>query len=171
MHVPIPLTFPMHIFMPHLWIDPLVGVLWVNPRHTGPSNPPSFLGEQVSPRAKRTPKPSAKVLAASQSSELDKLGLADNTMVIFTSDNGYYLGEHKLGDKRSAYEEAMRVPMIVRFPKLAAKDKVIDTAVLNIDIAPTMLDFAGVAVPPQMQGRSWKPLLEGSVADWRRAFF
>ena len=104
--------------------------------------------------------------------ELDKLGLTDNTVVIFTSDNGYYHGEHKLGDKRSAYEESMRVPMLVRFPKLAGKGKVIDTAVLNIDIAPTMLDLAGAPVPSQMQGRSWKPLLEGNAtADWRRAFF
>jgi arylsulfatase A-like enzyme len=102
---------------------------------------------------------------------LDKLGLTDHTMVIFTSDNGYYLGEHRLGDKRSAYEESMRVPMIVRYPKLAGKGRFIETAALNIDIAPTMLDFAGVPVPEQMQGRSWRPLLEGKSDDWRRSFF
>ena len=103
--------------------------------------------------------------------ELDKLGLTDNTMVIFTSDNGYYIGEHRLGDKRSAYEESMRVPMLVRFPKLTGKGTLIDTEVLNIDIAPTMLDFAGVKIPEQIQGRSWRPLLEGTEKDWRRAFF
>jgi arylsulfatase A-like enzyme len=103
--------------------------------------------------------------------ELDKLGLADNTLVIFTSDNGYYLGEHRLGDKRSAYEESLRVPMLVRFPKLGAKGKLVDTTVLNIDIAPTILDYAGVAVPAQMQGRSWRPLLEGDGAGWRQQFF
>ncbi|HSU67018.1 MAG TPA: sulfatase-like hydrolase/transferase [Tepidisphaeraceae bacterium] len=103
---------------------------------------------------------------------LDRLGLTDNTMVIFTSDNGYYLGEHKLGDKRSAYEESMRVPMIVRYPKLAApKGTTIDTPVLNLDIAPTLVDFGGQPVPQRMQGRSWRPLLEGKESDWRRAFF
>ena len=103
--------------------------------------------------------------------ELDNLGLSSNTMVIFTSDNGYYLGEHRLGDKRSAYEESMRVPLLVRYPKLAAKGKVVDTAVLNIDVAPTLLDFAGLKVPARMQGRSWRPLLEGDGATWQRAFF
>ncbi len=103
--------------------------------------------------------------------ELDKLALADNTMVIFTSDNGYYLGEHRLGDKRSAYEESLRVPMLIRFPKLGAKGKVVDSTVLNIDIAPTILDYAGVAVPAQMQGHSWRPLLEGKGTAWRHEFF
>jgi len=103
--------------------------------------------------------------------ELDKLGLADNTFVIFTSDNGYYLGEHRLGDKRSAYEESMRVPMLVRYPKLGVKGKLVDTAAINIDIAPTIVDYAGIPVPPQIQGRSWRPLLEGNPTDWRRAFF
>jgi arylsulfatase A-like enzyme len=103
--------------------------------------------------------------------ELDHLGLTENTIVIFSSDNGYYLGEHKLGDKRSAYEESMRVPLLLRYPKLAGKGKLIDTEVLNIDLAPTLLDYAGVAIPERMQGRSWKPLIEGKEKDWRRAFF
>lgn len=103
--------------------------------------------------------------------ELDKLGLAANTMVIFTSDNGFYVGEHRLGDKRSAYEESMRVPLLVRYPKLANRGKIVDTAAINIDIAPTMLDYAGVAIPAKMQGRSWRPLLEDDGSNWRRAFF
>jgi arylsulfatase A-like enzyme len=102
---------------------------------------------------------------------LDELKLSDDTVVIFTSDNGYYLGEHGLGDKRSAYEESMRIPLIVRYPRLAKKGKTLDQLALNIDIAPTMLDFAGVAVPRAMHGRSWRPLLEGKEADWRKAFF
>lgn len=102
---------------------------------------------------------------------LDELGLADNTVVIFTSDNGYYLGEHGLGDKRSAYDESLRIPMLLRYPKLAGKGKTVDEMVLNIDVAPTLLDLAGVAVPKEMQGRSWKPLLEGKPGEWRRAFF
>lgn len=103
--------------------------------------------------------------------ELDHLGLTDNTMVIFTSDNGYYLGEHRLGDKRSAYEEAMRVPFLVRYPKVVPAGTIIDADTLNIDLAPSMLDYAGVDVPKQMQGRSWRPLLDGKIKDWRRAFF
>jgi arylsulfatase A-like enzyme len=102
---------------------------------------------------------------------LDDLKLADNTIVIFASDNGYYLGEHTLGDKRSAYEESMRIPLIVRFPKTVAADGVIDQMALNIDLAPTLLDYAGVAIPATMQGRSWRPLLEGKPVEWRKAFF
>ncbi len=102
---------------------------------------------------------------------LDELKLADNTVVIYASDNGYYLGEHGLGDKRSAYEESLRIPMLLRYPKLAGKGRLIDQMVLNIDLAPTLLDFAGVAAPKEMHGRSWKPLLEGKTDGWRRAFF
>jgi arylsulfatase A-like enzyme len=102
---------------------------------------------------------------------LDDLGLTDDTIVIFASDNGYYLGEHRLGDKRSAYEESLRIPLLVRYPRLKNAGKVEDAMVLNIDLAPTLLDFAGLAVPKEMHGRSWRPLLEGQKTDWRRAFF
>jgi|ERR1043166_7582307 arylsulfatase A-like enzyme len=102
---------------------------------------------------------------------LDELNLAENTVVIFTSDNGFYLGEHGLGDKRSAYDESMRIPLIVRYPKLQVKGKVLDQMALNIDLAPTLLDFAGVPIPGEMQGRSWRPLLEGKTTDWRKSFF
>lgn len=104
--------------------------------------------------------------------KLDDLNLADDTLVVYSSDNGYYLGEHGLGDKRSAYEESMRVPMIVRYPRSVPQNKTLDQMVLNIDLAPTLLDFAGVPIPAQMQGRSWRALLEGKpVADWRKSFF
>jgi arylsulfatase A-like enzyme len=102
---------------------------------------------------------------------VDDLGLAENTVVIFTSDNGYYLGEHGLGDKRSAYEESLRIPFLVRYPKLGTKGKVVDEMVLNIDLAPTLLDFAGIAIPKEMQGQSWRPLVEGKPAEWRKAWF
>ncbi|WP_435019289.1 sulfatase family protein [Tundrisphaera sp. TA3] len=101
---------------------------------------------------------------------LDRLGIADNTVVIFASDNGYYLGEHGLGDKRTAYDESLRIPLLVRYPKLGARGKTIDAMALNIDLAPTLLDLAGVPVPAEMQGRSWRPLLEGRPADWRKAW-
>jgi arylsulfatase A-like enzyme len=107
---------------------------------------------------------------------LDDLGLAENTMLVYASDNGFYLGEHGLGDKRSAYEESMRIPLLVRYPRLGLRGKVIDLMVLNLDLAPTFLDFAGVAIPKEMQGRSWRPLLTASrgtpsARDWRTSFF
>jgi arylsulfatase A-like enzyme len=103
---------------------------------------------------------------------LDTLGLSQNTMVIFTSDNGYDLGEHELGDKRAAYEESMRVPFIIRAPFIAGSaGRTVDQMALNVDVAPTMLDYAGVPVPSTMQGRSLRPLLEQTnVADWSRSF-
>ena len=107
---------------------------------------------------------------------LDELGLAQNTVVIYTSDNGYYLGEHGLGDKRSAYDESLRIPFLVRAPMLgaAARGRVADEMVLNLDLAPTLLDFAGLPAPREMQGRSFRPLLIGEAsarAAWRQAWF
>ncbi len=103
--------------------------------------------------------------------ELNRLGLAENTVVVFAGDNGYYLGEHGLADKRSAYEESLRIPLLVRYPRLPAKGRLIDGMVLNIDLAPTLIDLAGVPVPSRMQGRSWRPLLEGKKTDWRKSFY
>jgi arylsulfatase A-like enzyme len=107
--------------------------------------------------------------------QLDELKLAENTVVVFASDNGFYLGEHGLGDKRSAYDESLRIPLLVRYPKLGEKSrgKTIDPMALNLDLAPTILDLAGVTIPGTMQGRSWRPLLEGNAAsaNWRTAFF
>jgi arylsulfatase A-like enzyme len=104
---------------------------------------------------------------------LETCGFYTNTVVIYTSDNGYYLGEHGLGDKRSAYEESLRVPLLVRYPALgsAARGRVADEMVLNLDLAQTLLDFAGVPAPKEMQGRSWRPLLTSPGKDWRQAWF
>ena len=105
---------------------------------------------------------------------LDELGLTDNTMVVYSSDNGYYLGDHGLSDKRSAYDESMRIPLLLRYPKLDVKGAVVDESVLNIDLAPTFIDFASLAVPSTMQGRSWRPLLTrraGGAPAWRHSFF
>jgi arylsulfatase A-like enzyme len=103
---------------------------------------------------------------------LDELKLVENTVVVFTSDNGFYLGDHGLGDKRSAYDESLRIPFIVRYPKMISKGgQTRDEMVLNLDVAPTFLDLAGIAVPKEMQGMSMKPLLDGSAKDWRHSWF
>jgi arylsulfatase A-like enzyme len=101
---------------------------------------------------------------------LDELELADNTLVIFTSDNGYYFGEHLLGDKRSAYEESIRVPLLVRLPGRINPGTVSDELVLNIDLAPTIMDIAVENTPEAMQGSSMRPLLSQVPVDWREAF-
>jgi arylsulfatase A-like enzyme len=103
---------------------------------------------------------------------LDETGFASNTVVIYTSDNGFYLGEHGLGDKRSAYDESLRVPFIVRDPAcgLQGRGKVVDEMVLNLDLAQTLLDYAGVPAPQAMQGQSWRPLLSGKTEGWRSSW-
>jgi arylsulfatase A-like enzyme len=104
---------------------------------------------------------------------IEKSGHADDTIIMITSDNGYYLGEHSLGDKRSAYEESIRVPLLVRMPgKSGPRGVTNDAMVLNIDYGPTILDFAGAEPLPDAQGRSVRPLLEGKAPeDWRTSYF
>jgi arylsulfatase A-like enzyme len=104
---------------------------------------------------------------------LDRLNLSENTVVVYASDNGYYMGEHTLGDKRSAYDESLRIPLIVRYPKSGLKGVTREDLVLNIDLAPSFLDLAGVPVPKEIQCKSWKPLLtkEPPTGPFRTAFF
>lgn len=102
---------------------------------------------------------------------IDELGLRENTLVVFTSDNGYFMGEHDLGDKRYAYEESLRIPLLVRYPKWTTAATIADQMVLNIDFAPTVLDLAGIPTASSMQGKSWKPLLTQSDPKWRRQFY
>jgi arylsulfatase A-like enzyme len=102
---------------------------------------------------------------------LDREGLADNTIVVYASDNGFFLGEHGLFDKRLMYEPSIRVPMLVRWPAGVKAGRVDGRHIaLNIDVAPTLLDLCGVAVPAWMQGSSWSPLLNGQSAPWREDF-
>ncbi len=96
--------------------------------------------------------------------------LFDNTIIIFAGDNGYFWGEHHLGDKRWAYEESIRIPFIVHCPKLVKPRIKIEDIVLNIDLAPTILDYAGVSIPSTIQGMSFKPLIEDRKISWRTAF-
>ena len=99
---------------------------------------------------------------------LDEAGLADNTIVIYTSDQGFYLGEHGWYDKRFMYEESHRTPLMIRYPAAYAGGREREEMVLNVDLAPTLLEYAGVAAPAELQGRSLAPLLAGEpVADWR----
>jgi arylsulfatase A-like enzyme len=103
---------------------------------------------------------------------LDTLGLAEDTVVVYASDNGYFLGEHCSGDKRALYDESLRIPFLVRYPRLFGKGITVDEMVLNVDLVPTFLDLAGVPVPPEMQGASWKELAAGrKPAQWRQSFF
>jgi arylsulfatase A-like enzyme len=102
---------------------------------------------------------------------LDKNGLAKDTVVVFASDNGFFLGEHGLFDKRLMYEPSIRVPLVARFPSRIKPGQVNSKhMILNIDFAPTLLELAGVPVPGWMHGHSFVPLLEGREIPWRDAF-
>jgi N-acetylglucosamine-6-sulfatase len=102
---------------------------------------------------------------------LKETGQLDNTVIVFTSDNGYFYGEHGLSvERRLAYEEAIRMPLLVRYPKAIKAGAVRDEFALNLDLAPTLLELAGVAVPNTMQGRSLVPLLTGKRTAWRNSF-
>lgn len=98
-------------------------------------------------------------------------GLDENTLVIYMGDNGFAWGEHGLIDKRQFYEESVRVPMLVKCPAILEGGKVIDKMVQNIDIAPTILDYAGISKPVQMVGYSFLPLLEKQNNVWRDRIF
>ncbi|VGO13099.1 Arylsulfatase [Pontiella desulfatans] len=102
---------------------------------------------------------------------LHERGTLDNTLIIFTSDNGYLHMEHRRWDKRLAVEESMRIPMIAAYPGHIMKNTTITELVSNLDFAPTVLDYAGVDIPGFMQGKSMRPLFEGESADWRDSVF
>jgi N-acetylglucosamine-6-sulfatase len=99
---------------------------------------------------------------------LDAKGILDNTLVVFMGDNGFAFGEHGLIDKRTAYEESMRVPLLMRCPKIFPAGRALPQVVANIDLGPTFLDIAGVKAPANMDGSSYLPLLEGRTnVPWR----
>ena len=102
---------------------------------------------------------------------LDEQGLSDNTLVIYTSDQGFYLGEHGWFDKRFMYEESFRTPLLIRYPPTIEKGSIDSNLVQNIDLAPTILDFAGLEIPIDMQGLSLMPLLENKEVDWRNELY
>jgi len=103
---------------------------------------------------------------------VDSSGLANNTVVVYTSDQGFYLGDHGWFDKRFMYEQSLRTPLIVRWPGEIEPGSVNDDIALNLDFAETFLDLAGAEIPQKMQGRSLVPLLQGSAPDdWRKSMY
>jgi arylsulfatase A-like enzyme len=103
---------------------------------------------------------------------LDKEGLAGNTLVIYTSDQGFFLGDHGWFDKRFMYEESLRMPFVARFPGIIKPGTVNRDMVLNVDFAPTFLESAGLRPPEDIQGRSFLSVLHGKTPqDWRTAMY
>ena len=102
---------------------------------------------------------------------LDELGLAENTLVIFTSDNGYFHGEFGFFDKRLMYEPSLRIPLMMRYPRRIKPATVVEEFALNVDFAPTIMDYAGMTVPKEVDGRSLSGLMSGEKpCDWREDF-
>ncbi|HEU4690488.1 MAG TPA: sulfatase, partial [Vicinamibacterales bacterium] len=102
---------------------------------------------------------------------LERKGVLDNTMVVFTSDHGYFYGEHGLNEERRlAYEETIRIPLLIRYPSLIKAGSTPAEMALNLDIAPTLLEVAGLRPAAEIQGRSLLPVLKGDARDWRTSF-
>ena len=102
---------------------------------------------------------------------LDKNGLSENTIVVYTSDQGFYLGEHGWFDKRFMYEESFRTPLLIRYPKEIKPGTVIKQMILNLDFAPTFLNYAGIQDQKEMQGESFRKVLSGESVKWRDAIY
>ncbi len=103
---------------------------------------------------------------------LDVAGLTDDTIVIYTSDQGFFLGDHGWYDKRFMYEESLRMPFVIRYPREIQAGTVNDEIILNNDFAPTFLDYAGIDIPEDMQGASIRPRLQGEVPeDWQTSMY
>ncbi len=101
---------------------------------------------------------------------LKAAGQLDNTVIIYTSDNGFVLGEHGRVDKRTMYEESLRIPLLVRYPPVVKPGTVVDKMVLSLDMAPSIVEFGGGKPLKGIDGLSWKPLVEGKQVKWREAF-
>lgn len=101
---------------------------------------------------------------------LERARALDSTIVVFAGDNGYFLGEFGLGDKRYAYDVSLRIPLLVRFPEVVKPGAVLSQTVLNIDLCPTLLELCGRPVPRGVHGVSWKPLFRNPRAAFRDGF-
>jgi arylsulfatase A-like enzyme len=105
-------------------------------------------------------------------SYLTENGLEENTIVIYSSDQGFFLGEHGFFDKRFMYEESLHMPFVIRYPEKIQPGTVIDDIVLNIDFAPTLLDMAGIPIPDEVQGKSFFNNLTGETPkDWQKYMY
>jgi arylsulfatase A-like enzyme len=103
---------------------------------------------------------------------LEATGLDKNTIVVYTSDQGFYLGEHGWFDKRFIYEESLRTPLLVQYPGRIRAGSRIPAPVQNVDYAPTFLEYAGLPIEPSIQGRSLRAVAEGRTpADWRKDIY
>ena len=102
---------------------------------------------------------------------LEENGLSENTIVVYTSDQGFYLGEHGWFDKRWMYEESFRMPFVIKNPRTIDPGTVSDAMVMNVDFAPTLLDMAGIDVPSEMQGKSFKGVFEGDKENQRKSVY
>ncbi|MBE7178217.1 MAG: DUF4976 domain-containing protein, partial [Mucilaginibacter polytrichastri] len=102
---------------------------------------------------------------------LDKNGLAENTIVIYASDQGFYMGEHGWFDKRFMYEESYRTPLVIRYPGVVKPGTQLDQMVLNLDFGPTIMDIAGLKPPAEMQGTSFLPILKNSKAPGQKTLY
>jgi len=102
---------------------------------------------------------------------LEENGLTENTIVVYTSDQGFYLGEHGWFDKRFMYEESFRTPLLMKYPKEIKPGTVIDKMVQNLDFAPTFLDYAGIEIDADIQGESFRKLVSGEASEWRDAIY
>lgn len=105
--------------------------------------------------------------------KLEELGVADNTVIVYSSDNGYYLGDYGLADKWFMHEPSIRLPLIVCDPRQPKERRgtTVDDKVLSIDVCPTILELAGAEIPQRVQGQSLVPLIEGREVAWRDDFF
>ena len=102
---------------------------------------------------------------------LDENNLSENTIVVYTSDQGFYLGEHGWFDKRFMYEESLRTPILMRYPKEIEKGTQVNELIQNLDFAPTFLDYAGIEIPNDIQGESFRKIVSKTKSEWRDAIY
>lgn len=103
---------------------------------------------------------------------LENNGLTENTVIVYTGDQGFFLGEHGWYDKRFMYEESLRMPLIIKYPREVKAGKILSETTLNVDFAPSLLEFAGIKKPFEMQGESFVPILRGEKAEnWRTSMY
>jgi N-acetylglucosamine-6-sulfatase len=104
-------------------------------------------------------------------SYLEETQQLDNTIIVFMGDNGLLEGEHGMVDKRTGHESSLRIPLIVRYPNLAAQPRVIEEQILTVDMAPSLLELCSAPALPKVHGKSWVKLIKQGDSDWRTAWF